>query len=74
MVLSIGKLTFRNQAYYLKDMYYLRREEELGQSYAKGAKEVGLSGEVNRRQLSRLFHGRDPLTNKPSVQNAGKRK
>jgi len=73
MVLSIGKLTFGNQAYYLKDMYYLRHEEESGQWHGEGAKEVGLSGKVKRRQLSRLFQGKDPFTNKPWVQNAGKR-
>ena len=60
--------------YYLdlaREDYYLEGGEPLGEWHGRGAKELGLSGTVEREQLSSLLDGYHPKTKGELVKNAG---
>jgi len=62
--------------YYLdlaREDYYLEGGEPPGKWVGQGAEAMGLSGKVNKEELSRLLNGRSPDGTKKLVQNADQR-
>ncbi len=70
-MLSIGKLSLGQEAYYLEEVldgaedYYLHVGEAPGRWLGTGAAEVGVSGEVTADALRSVLAGNDPATGEP---------
>ena len=71
VVLSIGKLSLGQEAYYLEEVldgaedYYLHVGEAPGRWLGTGAAEVGVRGEVTAGALRSVLAGNDPATGEP---------
>lgn len=70
-MLSIGKLSLGQEAYYLQEVldgaedYYLHAGEAPGRWLGQGSAEVGVSGEVNADALRAVLAGSHPTTGDP---------
>ncbi len=80
-MLSFSKLSLGHQDYFMNlttgaEDYHINNGGEPGGRFldTEGARLLGLSGIINREQLTLLFQGYDPTTGQPLVQNAGKEK
>ncbi|MCB0331266.1 MAG: relaxase domain-containing protein [Bdellovibrionales bacterium] len=75
-MLSIAQMSGAGQGdYYLelaREDYYLEGGEPPGVWVGEGARELGLSGEVEKAELKNLLHGYSPDGEQALVQNAGK--
>ena len=66
VVLSIGKLSVGQEAYYLEEVldgaedYYLHAGEAPGRWLGAGATAIGLNGEVSADDLRSVLAGKDP--------------
>ncbi len=66
VVLSIGKLSLGQEAYYLQEVlggaedYYLHAGEAPGRWTGSGALSIGLAGNVTAEQLRVVLSGADP--------------
>ncbi len=64
-MLSLGKLSLGQEAYYLSEVldgaedYYLNAGEAPGRWVGRGARRLGLSGPVEAPQLRSVLSGRD---------------
>jgi conjugative relaxase-like TrwC/TraI family protein len=73
-MLTPAPLSSGKAHYYLSltaSSYYTESPEPKGYWYGDGAKEFGLSGEVQAEHLCRLCEGFDPHTEARLVRNAG---
>ena len=73
-MLSISAMSGGQGAYYTglaREDYYLAGGEPPGIWVGKGAPALGLTGQVDKEALARLFAGFDPASDKALVQNAG---
>jgi Ti-type conjugative transfer relaxase TraA len=74
VVLSIGKLGFGQESYYLDTVasgaedYYVGRGETPGRWLGTMARELGLDGRVDADALREVLAGRDPSTGEPLAQ------
>ena len=70
-MLSIGKLSLGQEAYYLQEVldgaedYYLHAGEAPGRWLGSCADEIGLAGEVSAEDLRSVLAGSDPTTGEP---------
>ncbi len=56
-MLTISKISSDGSGYYGKDNYYTKGEEESGQWFGKGAKQLGLEGAVDNDQFDAMLTG-----------------
>lgn len=74
MVTNSKPIKAGRENYYIEraqEKYYTESAEERGQWFGKGAKFLGLEGEVTTESFRNLFHGFSPDGQTPLVQNAG---
>ncbi|MGH9026384.1 MAG: MobF family relaxase [Acidimicrobiia bacterium] len=70
-MLTIGKLSLGQEAYYLQEVldgaedYYLHAGEAPGRWLGSGAENIGLAGEVGADDLGSVLAGTDPVTGTP---------
>lgn len=57
-MLTISKISSEGSSYYGKDNYYTKGEEEAGQWFGKGAKQLGLEGAVDNDKFDTMLQGK----------------
>lgn len=74
-MLSIGFVSMNQERYYTelsREDYYTEGGEPEGTWFGDGAADLGLSGAVDKEQLSKLFRGFTPDGERKLVRNAGR--